>query len=239
MSPEQARGKEVDARTDIWAFGCVLFEMLTAQRAFEGETATDIIAKIVTAPPDLNLLPKNTPPSIRMLLSSVLNKNPTQRLQHIGDARLFLDGTLGAATPVNTESVPAKRSKSGMLLMAAFLLLLVIVSVPAALYFLSSPKPATSMRFDLSIPGAVGGGPAISPDGRTIAYIMQPADGKRTLWIRPVGADAAQQLPGTEEVSGLLWSPDSRKVAFIAEGKLKKIDIAGGNPTLITEVGSV
>jgi Tol biopolymer transport system component len=95
------------------------------------------------------------------------------------------------------------------------------------------------MRFDLSIPGAVGGGPAISPDGRTIAYIMQPADGKRTLWIRPVGADAAQQLPGTEEVSGLLWSPDSRKVAFIAEGKLKKIDIAGGNPTLITEVGSV
>src|SRR5688572_22245910 len=83
MSPEQARGKEVDARTDIWAFGCVLYEMLTARQAFGGETITDILAKIVTSPPDLDLLPKNTPPSIRLLLTSVLNKNAAQRLQHI------------------------------------------------------------------------------------------------------------------------------------------------------------
>ena len=177
MSPEQARGKEVDARTDIWAFGCVLFEMLTAQRAFEGETATDIIAKIVTSPPDLNLLPKDTPSSIRMLLSSVLNKNATQRLQHIGDARLFLDGTLTAATPADSETVPASRSKSGKLVMVALAAFLAVVAVPAVLYFINSPKPATQMRFDLSIAGMLGG-PAISPDGRTIAYVLQPADGK-------------------------------------------------------------
>src|SRR5262249_16519628 len=91
MSPEQARGKEVDSRTDIWAFGCVLYEMLTARLAFEGETATDMIAKIVTAEPNLDLLPSNTPSSIRLLLSATLNKNVHQRLQHIGDVRLFLD----------------------------------------------------------------------------------------------------------------------------------------------------
>ena len=96
MSPEQARGKEVDARTDIWAFGCVLYEMLTARQAFEGETVTDVMANIVTRQPDLNLLPKDTPASIRLLLSSALNKNPSLRLQHIGDARLFFDGAVAA-----------------------------------------------------------------------------------------------------------------------------------------------
>ena len=238
MSPEQARGKEVDARTDIWAFGCVLFEMLTAHRAFEGETATDIIAKIVTSAPDLNLLPKDTPPSIRMLLSSVLNKNATQRLQHIGDSRLFLDGTLDDAVASKPGSIPASRDMRGKLLPVSLAVVLAIVLIPAVLYFLKSAKPAPQMRFDLSIAGILGG-PAISPDGRTIAYVAQPGDGKRMLWIRPIGADAGQQLPGTEEASGILWSPDSRKIAFIAEGKLKKIDLAGGNPSLITEVGSL
>jgi serine/threonine protein kinase/Tol biopolymer transport system component len=226
----------VDARTDIWAFGCVLYEMLTAHRAFEGETATDIIAKIVTSPPDLNLLPKDTPSSIRMLLSSVLNKNSNQRLQHIGDARLFLDGTLTAATPANTESVPASRSKSAKLVMMVLAALLAVVSAPAVLYFLKSAKPSPQMRFDLSIEGILSS-PSVSPDGQTIAYIAQRADARRTLWIRSIGTDAGQQLPGTEEAGGLLWSPDSKKLIFIAEGKLKKIDLAGGSPNLIAEVG--
>src|SRR5262252_8355089 len=91
MSPEQARGKQVDARTDIWAFGCVLYEMLVGRPAFDGETPTDIIAKVVTGHPDLNALPAATPPAIRLLLAATLNKNVGQRLQHIGDAALFLD----------------------------------------------------------------------------------------------------------------------------------------------------
>ena len=103
MSPEQARGKEVDARTDIWAFGCILYEMLTARQAFDGETVTDVMAKIVTSPPDLDILPKDTPASMRMLLSATLNKNASHRLQHIGDIRLFLDGSLvPAASKVET-----------------------------------------------------------------------------------------------------------------------------------------
>src|SRR5947208_9167212 len=99
MSPEQARGREVDARTDIWAFGCVLYEMLTARLAFHGETATDMLAKIVTSEPDLNLLPPDTPSSIRMPLAATLNKNAQKRLQHIGDMRLFLDEKFFAAAP--------------------------------------------------------------------------------------------------------------------------------------------
>jgi len=237
MSPEQARGKEVDSRTDIWAFGCVLFEMLTAHRAFEGETATDIIAKIVTSPPDLNLLPKDTPHSIRMLLSSLLNKNATQRLQHIGDARLFLDGTLASAIPSKSESAPASRSHLGKLVIAALAVILAIVSVPAVLYFLKPSKPAPQMRFDLSISG-ISGMPIISPDGRSLAYISQPENGKRTLWIRPIGSDVGQQLSGTEDVGGSLWSPDGQSIAFIVDGKMKKVDLAGGSQSLIGTVGS-
>jgi hypothetical protein len=119
--------------------------------------------------------------------------------------------------------------------MVGLVALLAIVAVPAVLYFLNAPQTASPMRFDLSFPGILGG-PSLSPDGRTIAYVAQPADGKRMLWIRSIGADGAQQLPGTEEAGGLAWAPDSRKIAFIAEGKLKKIDLAGGNPNLLADV---
>src|SRR5215831_739127 len=117
MSPEQARGREVDARTDIWAFGCVLYEMLTARLAFEGETSTDVMARIVTGEPDLNLLPKETPQPLRLLLAATLNKNPQQRLQHIGDMRLFLDETF---FPSKAAASQRQASSSwGKLLVAA------------------------------------------------------------------------------------------------------------------------
>src|SRR5215813_1985457 len=129
MSPEQARGQEVDARTDIWAFGCVLFEMLTARLAFEAETATDMIAKIVTAEPDLNLLPPNTPPSIRLLLSATLNKNVQQRLQHIGDMRLFLDEKyFGAGTQA---PVVVEKKKNTIALTAVLAVALIVALIPA------------------------------------------------------------------------------------------------------------
>src|SRR5688572_33486803 len=91
MSPEQASGKTIDARTDVWAFGCVLYEMLTARQTFHAEGVTETLARIIEGQPDWNLLPPNTPPSIRLLLTAALNKNPKQRLQHIGDSRIFFD----------------------------------------------------------------------------------------------------------------------------------------------------
>ena len=118
MSPEQARGKDVDSRTDIWAFGCVRYEMLTARQAFAGETITDVLAKIVASPPDLELLPASTPASIRLLLSSALNKNSAQRLQHIGDTRLFLEGPLAAPT-ATAAAAPASRGFRRTWLVAA------------------------------------------------------------------------------------------------------------------------
>src|SRR5262245_5263983 len=133
MSPEQARGREVDARTDIWAFGCVLYEMLTARLAFEGETMTDIMARIVTGQPDLSLLPPETPPAVRALLAATLNKNAQQRLQHIGDMRLFLDKSLAAAT--EQAAAPQRRTMGGKLLIGALGAALVVALIPAVLYF--------------------------------------------------------------------------------------------------------
>ena len=236
MSPEQARGKEVDARTDIWAFGCVLYEMLTATQAFGGETVTDIMAKIVTSPPDLDLLPKTTPSSVRLLLSSLLNKNAAQRLQHIGDTRLFLDGTLIAAESAKSDAAPASSSR-GKLVMAALVVALAVVAVPAVLYFRSGPPVAPQMRFEMTFPG--NGQPTLSPDGETIAYVNAGADGKRMLWLRPIGGDSAQQLSGTDGVGALLWSPDSKKIVFIAAGKMKKIDANGGSTQLLGSFTSI
>src|SRR5499427_485467 len=150
MSPEQARGKDVDARTDIWSFGCVLFEMLTARLAFEAETATDMIAKIVTAEPDLNLLPPNTPPSIRLLLSATLNKNVHQRLQHIGDMRLFLDQKMFTGGTQATATVLQEKPKPNFVLLSALAAAVVAAVVLGVLYFRSpASAPASEMRFEL------------------------------------------------------------------------------------------
>ena len=231
MSPEQARRKDVDARTDIWAFGCVLYEMLTAKQAFSGETVTDIMAKIVTSPPDLEQLPKTMLASIRLLLSS-LNKNATQRLPHIGDSRLFLEGTLIPAE--TTTAAPQEQSKLGRLVVAALTAALVVVAIPAVLYFLSSPPTQQPMRFDLTLPAL----PTVSPNGQTLGYTNTGADGKRTLWVRPINAETSQQIAGTEGIAGFMCSTDNKKILFFAEGKLKKVDLAGDSPQVITNFGA-
>ena len=237
MSPEQARGKDVDARTDIWAFGCVLYEMLTAQRAFDGETVTDVMAKIVTASPDLDLLPPNTPASLRTLLSCLLNKNASQRLQHIGDIRLFLDGTLAPAQPSTPVTGSASRTR-GKFAIVALLAALVVIAIPAVLYFTNRPDAPPKMRFELTLPDVLGQ-PAISPNGRMIAYVLQPHDGKRMMWLRSIDADTAQQVGGTEDVNGILWANDSRRVMIVADGRLAKIEVASGNRQVLGQVGGL
>jgi Tol biopolymer transport system component/tRNA A-37 threonylcarbamoyl transferase component Bud32 len=229
MSPEQARGKEVDARSDIWAFGCVLYEMLTGKLAFHGETATDMLAKIVTGQPDLDLLPPGVPVPIRLLLTATLNKNSQQRLQHIGDARLFLDESLLPHALTAAESNAAIPASYGKLSIASFVAGLAIALIAAALYIRSSVSPAPGpMQFEFALPDYAAA-VSVSPDGQHVAYIAQPPDDNRAIWIRSVGSEKAQKLAGTDKVSaGVLWSPDSSHVAFIAEGKLKKIEVASG-----------
>jgi serine/threonine protein kinase/Tol biopolymer transport system component len=235
MSPEQARGRNVDSRGDIWAFGCVLFEMLTGRQAFTGETITDILANIVSNPPDLDFLPKSTPVSIRQLLTFALNKNSSQRLQHIGDTRLFLDGPLAvpATTPVATAS---RRPRATALLLAALVLVVAGAGIFAALALRTRPEPAAQMRFEIALPDLVGT-PIVSPDGKWISYATQPTNGKRVAWLRAIGSDSAQQIPGTENISGVIWSPDSRRLATLADGTLRMFDLASGSSRPLGSVG--
>jgi eukaryotic-like serine/threonine-protein kinase len=237
MSPEQARGKDVDSRTDIWAFGCVLFEMLTGRQAFTGETITDILASIVWTPPDLNLLPKNTPAPIRLLLTSVLNKNSSQRLQHIGDTRLFLDGPLAvpATTPVATAS---RRPRATTLLLAALAIIVAGAGIFAALALRQTPEPAAQMHFEITLPDLVGT-PLVSPDGKWITYATQPTNEKRVAWLRPIGTDGARQIPGTENINATIWSPDSRRLATLADGTLRMFDLASGSSRPLGSVGAL
>jgi Tol biopolymer transport system component len=233
MSPEQARGKEVDARTDIWAFGCVVYEMLTARQAFEGETATDMIAKIVSGEPDLTLLPADTPRPVRMLLEATLQKNPQQRLQHIGDMRLFLNPNFMQPA---AEAAGASKTKQGKLWIAAFAAGLLVAAIPAAWYFRTPPPPnAPEMRFELALPGLNGTAILLSPDGQRLAYSGNPDEQRSAIWIRPLAADNPQKLAGTDGAGFSFWSPDSRYLAMIVDGKLKKIDVLGGAPVVLAD----
>ena len=238
MSPEQARGRDVDSRTDIWAFGCVLYEMLTARQAFGGETITDVLAKIVTSPPDLDLLPASAPASIRLLLSATLTKNSAQRLQHIGDTRLFLEGAIVAPT-ATVATAPASGGDRRTWLVAALGIVAVVAGIlAAALALRQRPEPAPQMRFEISLPGLMGT-PIVSPDGKWITYGTQPADGKRMAWLRPIGSDSAQQVPGSENINGALWSPDSKRLATLADGTLRIFDLASGSSRSLGQVGSL
>jgi serine/threonine protein kinase len=229
MSPEQARGREVDARTDIWAFGCVLYEMLTGRQTFAAETTTDMIAKIVTVEPDLNLLPSGTPSSVRLLLEATLNKNAQQRLQHIGDMRLFLDEKFFPRDALAAARAAGEQRKRGAWLIASTAAVLALVLVGAGFYFRSSPPPpATEMHFEVALPNIISF-PSVSPDGQRIAFVAQPPDEPRSIWIRSIGSDSVQKLPRSENATtNMFWSPDSRFLAFIADGKLNKADIDNG-----------
>jgi Tol biopolymer transport system component len=237
MSPEQARGKEVDARSDIWAFGCVLYEMLTARQAFEGETVTDVMAKIVTSPPDLDLLPRDTPASIRMLLSATLNKNASQRLQHIGDIRLFLDGSLVPAA-VKEQTAPSRKGIFGKLQAAALVLAIAAAAVFGALYFRKSPASLDAMKFEMTFPNLTGA-PLLSPDGKWVSYGGDIGGGKRGLFVRPIDSDIPRQLAGTDGINGAWWSADSKRLSFVEGGKLKIYDLGGGSTRIIGDLDSV
>jgi eukaryotic-like serine/threonine-protein kinase len=237
MSPEQARGKDVDARTDIWAFGCVLYEMLTGRLAFEGETATDTIAHIVTAQPAIDALPPDVPAAIRLLLSATLQKNAQQRLQHIGDARLFLDQAFASpASPPSAAVASRPRNRAGMLAVA-FAVGLVAALGTSTFFLRPRPQPAAPvMRFDLVLPNYVAG-PAVSPDGQHVLYAGAATGEKVAIWVRSIGSDSAEKLAGTDNPTGAVWSPDSHAIAVVSEGKLKKVDLATRSVQVICDDG--
>jgi eukaryotic-like serine/threonine-protein kinase len=235
MAPEQAKGRAVDRRADIWAFGVVLYEMLTGRRAFEGDDVSEILASVLKTAPDLGVVPAGVSPSVRRLLRRCLEKDPRKRLSAIGDARLELDEIDPAAPAVRAPAPPARRSIVALLWPAA-VGIVATAAVAALLWPSSRSAPDTTVtRLSVVTPQGVDIYPdsaevAISPDGRMVAFVVGNSGSITTsqLWIRSLDAIAPRRLEGGDGAHLPFWSPDSRSIGFGADGKLKTLPVAGG-----------
>ncbi|MEQ1760493.1 MAG: protein kinase [Vicinamibacterales bacterium] len=242
MSPEQARGKTVDKRADIWAFGAVLFEMLTGQRAFAGDDVSDVLASVLAREPDFGALPPSVPARITQALRLCLRKDPKQRVGDIRDVRLALDGAFETAAPASSTVAPVvvSRPRERVAWTALGVVSLAALALAAFISLGRAPADVRQMRFLVSPPdgwrvttatGPTGASPAplaVSPDGSRVAFLATAATGSSRLWVRALDTLTAQELPGTDGAAAPFWSPDSRFLGFFAEGTLKKIDVSGG-----------
>ena len=223
MSPEQARGKHIDKRTDIWAFGCVLFEMLARKRAFDGETASDVIAAIIERAPELSLLPPATPAHVRRVIVRCLEKDPKRRARDIAEVRVALDDDAPAA---KTSPPPPWRA------IAIGAAIVAVAALGAAGWYGAGrrdlrPTAPAEMEFVLSISGMTNpaeswgsersfeGYTGVSPDGQRLAFIARGNDREPMIWIRRLQSAIPTPLAGTEGVAGqVFWSPDGRHLGF-------------------------
>ncbi len=240
MSPEQARGRGVDKRADIWAFGAVLYEMLSGRRAFEGETVSDILAAVLRADIDWAALPAQTPPSVRRVLRRCLDRDPKTRFHDIADARLELDEAPepgAAAAP--TASAPERRLP--WLFGMAALALLAGVGWWRALP-VASPRPVAT-RLSVVLPAGdrlpydQEPNIALSRDGRQLVYVAERA-GSPALYLRALDAAEARPIEGTSNATSPFFSPDGGWIGFFAEGKLKKVAVGGGLPIALADVST-
>jgi len=246
MSPEQAKAKSVDRRADIWAFGCVLYEMLTGKQAFTGETVTDTLASIIKEEPDWKPLPSATPMRVRVLLQRCLQKDPKQRLQAIGDARISLDEVLSGA-PEGTLSlagVSGVASRWRLWIVAGLAALLILIALAGYVGWYLKPTPAKPVtRTVITLPPgqrlAVSDQPALalSPDGSKLAYVARTQGGTLQIYLRAMDDMEARPIPSTEGAVEPFFSSDGQWLGFFAGGKLKKISINGAVAQTLTDAG--
>ncbi len=253
MAPEQARGKAVDRRADVWAFGVVCFEMLTGQRLFKGEDISDTMAAVLRQPIDFGALPPATPRAVRALLERCLERDPRQRLRDIGEARVTLERVIaGPATDEAAEratapvtSSPSRRWLPWILFAATAIALAATLGrwLPAgpAGVVVSPPAPVTRVVSSIGVPGslAVDAGPAavLSPDGRTIVLRVRH-DNATKLYVRRLDELQATELPGTEDATNPFFSTDGSRVGFFASKGLKTMPVAGGAIATLTDAGT-
>ena len=242
MAPEQAAGMAVDRRADVWAFGVVLYEMLTGKSLFEGETVTHVLAAVMKDEPDLATLPAGTPLLVRDLIRRCLKKKPRERLQAIGDARLALEEAADprrampahdVATHAAAPQPPAARRSPFVAAVPWIIVALVVLGAFALLRQRAgagpAPAPAT-LRFTLlpAEAGEIDGFPAIAPDGRTLVYGLAAPSGVTRLYLHSFATGETHPLPGTDYAEDAFWSPDGRWIGFFSKGWLRKMEIATG-----------
>ncbi len=235
-APEQFEGKPPDARGDIFAFGAMLYEMVTGKKAFEGRSRAVLIAAITTSEPEaLTALQPGASRALQHVVERCLVKDPEHRWQTAHDMMAQLRWVAGGGVPAAGAAVAPAKQRSTRVLVAAAALLVVALAVPAALYFRGGPAPE---RFQFRVP-VIGINPAsfaLSPDGQTIVLLARPGTQEAsTLYVRRVGALAFNKLLGTDDAAQPFWSPDSRFIGFAAKGRLKKVSVAGGAPQDIAE----
>ncbi len=236
MAPEQFEGKEADARADIWAFGAVLYEMVTGQKAFQGKNYSSLIASILAAePPPMSVAPF-TPAWLERLVRRCLAKDPEDRYYSMHDVSLDL------RTQPTEIAIPTTQSHRSPWVVTAVACMATTATLAWFAFTRATTSPASLARFDLVPPAGRSfaplhntGGSAISPDGKTLSFFAVDSKGTSLLYVRPLESLEARALPGTEEGGRPFWSPDSKSIAFVAGGKLKRIELSGGGPIVLCD----
>jgi len=245
MAPEQIEGKEADARSDIFAFGAVLYEMAAGKRPFSGKSQISLASSILEADPaSISALKPDTPAAFEHVVTTCLQKNPEERYQSAQDVKLELQWiALDRSSPAAAKTTPAPPGRERLGWAAAVVAASVLGAALALLFYHPAPSthsiraiidPPEKTTFNLT--GDSAGPPVLSPDGSSIAFATTGADGKTALWIRPTNGLDAHALPGTEGAIFPFWSPDSRSLGFFAESKLKTIDLDVGSAQIVCDV---